>query len=177
VLVQPGCVLNWGAGMIDADPAFVYLTRSDFHLSTPSPCIDAGDNTAPGLPNSDCEGDPRIAAGVVDMGADEFHLHLYSRGHVIPGASIDVNVVGTPGTQPVILVLGSGIMDPPTTSPYGELWLLLPLRARLPMPNIGTAGLSVLNGKAPAFWLPGEQYPFQALVGSELTNLMVLTAE
>jgi len=45
------------------------------------------------------------------------------------------------------------------------------------MPDIGSDGLSILTGSIPNNWLPGEQYPFQVLAGSELTNLMVLTVE
>jgi predicted outer membrane repeat protein len=40
VFVDEGCTLNWGAGMIDADPLFA---DSLYHLQLISPCIDAGD--------------------------------------------------------------------------------------------------------------------------------------
>ena len=47
-------------------------------LRTCSPAIDAGDNSAPGLPLINADGNPRIADGdgdgtaIVDMGAYEF---------------------------------------------------------------------------------------------------------
>ncbi|MHC4942790.1 MAG: right-handed parallel beta-helix repeat-containing protein [Planctomycetota bacterium] len=44
VHVDPGCTLNWGDGMIDEDPLFVDPLGDDFHLTSPSPCRDAGDN-------------------------------------------------------------------------------------------------------------------------------------
>ncbi|MEW6007275.1 MAG: choice-of-anchor Q domain-containing protein [bacterium] len=55
---------------MSADPLFVSPT--DFHLQPTSPCIDAGSNTAPALPPTDKDGNPRIVNGIVDMGAYEY---------------------------------------------------------------------------------------------------------
>jgi hypothetical protein len=89
VHVEPGCTLNWGSGMIDADPLFLDPFNDDFHLSYASPCIDTGTNETPSLPAADFENDPRIFPGngkgahlagfaspgaIVDMGADEYCL-------------------------------------------------------------------------------------------------------
>ena len=85
-----------GEGNIDTYPFFVDATNGDFHLGACSPCIDAGDNDAPDLPEYDYEGDDRILDGdddgtaTVDMGVDEvamvgtcyrIHLPLVLRGH------------------------------------------------------------------------------------------------
>ncbi len=172
-IVKSGCTLNWGTGMIDADPLLADTVCDDFHLTWPSPCRNAGDNSA-ATQLSDFEGDPRIADGTVDMGADEFHLHLYMVGSTSPGLPVTVKIAGTPGTTPVTLGLGSGIQDPPQSTPYGDLYLQFPILRRLPMPDIGSDGLSALTASVPGYWLPGEQYPFQVLAGSELTNLMVI---
>ncbi len=43
----------------------------DYHLTSGSPCVNAGDDSAPGLPPSDFDGLPRIQNGRVDMGAYE----------------------------------------------------------------------------------------------------------
>jgi len=73
-----------GTGNINADPMFVDQSNGDLHLQQGSPCIDAGDNSAPGLPTTDIDGDnrkiddPKVAdtgngtPPIVDMGADEF---------------------------------------------------------------------------------------------------------
>ncbi len=81
-----------GNGNISADPLFVdpgswdatgNWVQGDYHLQynppeEVSPCIDAGTNTAPALPDTDFDGRPRIVDGddvdgaVVDMGAYEF---------------------------------------------------------------------------------------------------------
>ncbi len=59
-----------GTGNINSNPLFV--GDGDYHLQSNSPCIDAGSNTALGIPASDKDGNPRIVNGVIDMGAYEF---------------------------------------------------------------------------------------------------------
>ena len=54
------------------DPLFVDPANDDYHLSEDSPCINAGDNSAPELPATDKDGNPRIIDGIVDMGAYEY---------------------------------------------------------------------------------------------------------
>jgi serine protease len=71
-----------GANDISADPAFVDEVTDDYHLdeTVPSPCIDAGSNSAPSLPGTDFEGEPRVFDGdgdgtaTADMGADEYYV-------------------------------------------------------------------------------------------------------
>jgi len=73
-----GGVAGPGPGDISSDPLFDATLPGLYRLSTGSPCIDAGDNSALGLPATDIHGDARIIDGdgdsvdVVDMGADEF---------------------------------------------------------------------------------------------------------
>jgi len=110
VYIAPGSTLNWGAGMIDADPLFV--DAGDFHLTWNSPCKDIGDNSA-ALDLLDIEGDPRIAYGTVDMGADEFYRHLYFTGNAWPGGDVELKFVDAPWTQIQGLILGVDIYNPP----------------------------------------------------------------
>ena len=62
---------------IAADPGFVDRAGRDFHLRPGSPCVDAGENDAPGLGDADLDGNPRLVDGngdgsaLVDMGAYE----------------------------------------------------------------------------------------------------------
>jgi hypothetical protein len=74
-----------GEGNIDRDPMFVDPKSGDYRLSSGSPCIDAGDNTAvPEGVDTDLDGNPRFvddpdtadtgkgAPPIVDMGAYEY---------------------------------------------------------------------------------------------------------
>jgi predicted outer membrane repeat protein len=61
-----------GVGNIDIDPLFVDPCNGDYHLYEDSPCIDAGDpNYVAGPNETDLDGNPRVAGGIIDMGAYE----------------------------------------------------------------------------------------------------------
>ncbi|MFH1896805.1 MAG: right-handed parallel beta-helix repeat-containing protein [Candidatus Desantisbacteria bacterium] len=61
-----------GTHAISANPQFI--TSSNYHLQSSSPCINSGSNTAPGISgtSTDKDGNPRIVNGTVDMGAYEY---------------------------------------------------------------------------------------------------------
>jgi hypothetical protein len=180
VHVEVGSTLVWGPGMINADPLFADPANDDYHLTWPSPCRNAGDNTAV-TELLDFEGDPRIV-GTVDMGVDEFYYHLYSVGDVLPGSPIDIKVVGVPGL-PALLALGAGIQDPPQSTPHGDLWLKLPLAKSWQLGAVPATGILTHTATVPSGWPSGSQHPFQALVGpwgggaSRLTNMLLLEVE
>jgi len=173
VYTNSGCVLYWGEGMIDADPLWIDSTVGDYHLFYDSPCRDSGDATASGIQSTDFEGDPRIAGDAADMGADEFHRHLYYLGEAFPGGTIDIRIVGPPSTSPVWLGHGGGILDPPRSTPFGALYLLPPI-IPLGLGPIPGNGVLTHTTAIPGWWNPGEKHPFQTLVGQELTNLMAV---
>ena len=177
VYVESGSVLNWGAGMLDADPAFDDPANDDYHLTFVSPCRNTGDNLAIGLPSLDFEGDPRISDVTVDMGADEFHPHLYQTGDATPGGTIQAKFVGNPGTTQVALVLGLALLDPPLSTRYGVLHIASPF---IYVPGLGpipATGIYVLpaqfSASAPA---PFDVY-LQAVINSELSNLCEIHVE
>jgi predicted outer membrane repeat protein len=58
-----------GTGNINADPIFA---DDAGRLSNTSNCINQGNNSEPNLPDKDFDGYPRIAGGIVDMGAFEY---------------------------------------------------------------------------------------------------------
>lgn len=172
VFVKPNCILNWGAGMIDADPLFVDAVNSDTHLTYLSPCLNAGENTHV-MTDEDFEDDPRVAGGTVDMGADEFHTHLYCTGDFTPGGAIEGKFVDLPGTAPVGLFIGSGLLETPLQHKWGDFhldapWLLIPL---VPIPS---NGVLTLGTAIPATPVAPYDIPMQALFGTTLSNLFVL---
>src|SRR5262245_6154975 len=81
-------------GNIPADPLFIAPTQGDYHLHQISPSIDAGDNQAPSLPDTDIDGNPRILDGdgngtaTIDMGVYEFLLP--------PGSTTPISIIRFP---------------------------------------------------------------------------------
>jgi hypothetical protein len=160
-----------GTGNIDENPQFVDLYGGDFHITFHSPCRDAGNNN--GVDDKDFEGDPRIAwAGTVDMGADEFHTHIYVLGEKTPGGIIACRIIGIPGTSPTGLFMGSNILEKPLPTAWGNFHLQVPWWL-IPLVPIPAEGVLDLSAKVPL--LPHAPYdiPIQALVGlnkDSLTN-------
>jgi hypothetical protein len=174
-----------GTGNINVNPLFVDQAGGDYHLKATSPCIDAGSNMATALPEYDLEDDPRRfdvplvpdtgfgQAPLVDMGADEFHKHLYYTGDAVPSGAVKVKLVDLPGTAPVGLFFGSGVLSPPMTTMWGSFYLAPPwfLIVLWPIPASGVISLS---GTLPAAPPAPYDLPMQAIIGNALTNLCVL---
>jgi len=179
--VDPNCTLTWGAGMVDGDPLFADFSSYDYHITYNSSCRNAGDSTNP-LVSTDFENNPRVSDGTIDIGADEFHPHLYHLGTVSPGVRFRLCVVGEPGTGPVYLARGGSILEEPEQTSWGPLYLGDPITRNM-IGSIPADGLLELNVNAPQSWVPGDLVPAQALLGSLanpdsiLTNLIVLEVE
>ena len=113
-----------GTGNLDEDPLFVDAANRDLHLAAASPCINRGTNA--GAPLTDIDGDTRPAAGVTDMGADEFtgHLALTATAYTIPestGGAVDMNLDATPthGNRNYLVLTGLTGTYPGTVLPKG----------------------------------------------------------
>jgi len=79
VVVESGCTLNWGFGMINADPIFVTDPQGSYYLSQvasgqaqDSPCVNAGDPQSEGIGGT-TRTDSIQDAGIMDMG---YHYNL-----------------------------------------------------------------------------------------------------
>ncbi len=91
--VQGGFV---GEGNLDVLPGFVDPANGDYHLVADSPLIDAADPSfVPDPQHVDLDGDPRLVAAAVDIGADEFRRPA------------DVDADGTVGITDFLAVLGA----------------------------------------------------------------------
>ena len=92
----------------NVDPLFVDAENDDYHLTASSPCVNTGDNDAPGLPSGDKEGNPRIMHGIVDMGAYEYQgLPAPSLTVVSPNGGEDLSA----GTTQEITWSSQGTVD------------------------------------------------------------------
>jgi hypothetical protein len=172
---EPGCTLKWRQGMIDSDPIFVDAVKGDYHLTFNSPCRGSGDNSAV-TELTDFEGDPRIAYGTVDMGADEFYTHLYWTGDATPGGNVEIKFVGLPGNSPVGLCIGSGFLDAPIPSMWGDWYLKFPIFGPIFLGKIPTpAGILILKDTIPIRPPAPFIIPLQALIGDSLSNLCVIS--
>jgi parallel beta-helix repeat protein len=162
-----------GQGNLDADPLFVDQTGGDLHLLAASPCRGAGSPAAKQVPSIDFEEDPRATPNAIDIGADEFHLHLYILGDLTPGGSITLNVIGDPGATPALLIVGSGVLDPPITTPYGDFFLQFPIVV-LSLGTIPPSGVLVVAATIPPTLVPPLSIPMQGDVQHRFSNLAVL---
>jgi len=161
-----------GTGNINSLPIFVDSANNDFHLTYQSPCRNIGDSSAIGLQTIDFEGDLRIAYGAVDMGADEFHRHLYCTGDMAPGGNVQVNLVGDQGLV-VWLFISPAKLNPPLPSAYGDWYLAWPFIGPI-ITTIPQSGVCQIPFIIPAnFPAPLNVY-LQSFVGSYLTNLSVM---
>jgi len=100
--VEAGCTLDWdNTSMIAQDPVFTNPAINDYHIEWTSPCVNRGTKSGE-TPITDNEGDPRIYAGDVDIGADErvgdhtLKMDLYSVS-AAQGAVVTLTVNGGPG--------------------------------------------------------------------------------
>ncbi|MHC4945191.1 MAG: right-handed parallel beta-helix repeat-containing protein [Planctomycetota bacterium] len=115
VMVDYKCTLNWGPGMIDADPMFMDPEpgSEDFHLQqdpcqpgVTNPCVDAGSNTASNLCMDTCwtrtDGEPD--SGMVDMG---FHYGP----HGIPSLKVDAYALHASTGGKICFELDAGLFN------------------------------------------------------------------
>jgi len=91
---------------------------------------------------------------------------------------VEVRITGWPD-MPVRLGIGSGVLDGPKATPFGDLYLLKPVKefylGRIPARGVLSFSITVAGG-----WSSGDTAPLQALVGAfnsqaaTLTNLLVV---
>ncbi|MBW7992180.1 MAG: hypothetical protein FVQ84_19490 [Planctomycetes bacterium] len=77
-------------GNISQDPLFVDLQTDDYHLQTGSPCINTGDpGIVPASGETDIDGELRMYAARIDIGADEYVGYVKPVANAGPDQHID----------------------------------------------------------------------------------------
>jgi predicted outer membrane repeat protein len=175
VYVQSGFTLTWGAGMIDSDPLFADPSGGDFHIPYTSPCRDSGNSQVSGLQSTDFEGDPRAWGSTADMGADEFFPRLYHTGKLWAGGTVTIKVVGQPSTSATWYV-GTAVLTPPLAIAglTGALELAGVILA-MPLGKLPLSGLATIPPIAVPLNTPPMDVPCQALIGTHISNLDVVS--
>ncbi|MHC4646278.1 MAG: outer membrane protein assembly factor BamB family protein [Planctomycetota bacterium] len=109
-----------GLGNIDTNPR---LKEDGYHLRWYSPCIDRGDPNGVYEAQNDIDGQPRVAWGRVDIGADEFHPETPFL-EISPPEVIFVSLLGGTNPEPQVLSIGNkGIGTVNWTIAYDCNWL------------------------------------------------------
>ena len=167
---------SWpGTQIYTADPQFVHAGNDDYHLTFRSPCLDKGDPYYLGLPASDFEGDPRKTNGKPDVGADEFHTHLYVIGNPTPGGSVQIKAIG--GSSNVAqLGIAFAPLNPPLNIPGVGSFRLLPPFALLTIIDPQNARVPMLPFQF-SYGFPTVTVYFQALIDAKLSNLEVMVVK
>ena len=144
-----------GPGNISADPLFVNLAVGDVHIGFGSPCFDAGNAAAVGLAETDFDGEPRLQAATVDMGADEVAVPFPASDADLVLAT-EVNGVGPP-TAPSKSATAGDVLTIELTSPGGTFLTGLPIlgmqlvtTGTVIPPDLGLPGV-YLNPSFPGF--------------------------
>lgn len=97
--------INRGGNIFQA-PLFVNAGNGNIRLQSGSPAIDRGSPSAPALPATDFEGNPRIVGSGPDIGADEF---VSSVSAVCDG--LTATIVGTAGNDSIVGTVGPDVIN------------------------------------------------------------------
>jgi uncharacterized protein with WD repeat len=121
------------------------------------------------------QGDGTLA--VARNPVDAFETHLFYKGNAFPGGAVDIQLIGPPGASPVGLWVGSGVLDPPLPSSWGDWYLEFPVFGPLVLSPIPASGVQVFPATIPATSPGPYDLALQAIIGDELTNLCILAVE
>ena len=96
-------------------------------------------------------------------------------GDATPGGSVDIRIAGLPLTFPVIMWIGSSVLNPPINLPsHGDWYLGFPIILEIQLGLIPQNGVLSCTCKIPSNLPVPLDLPLQAVVGKKLTNLLEL---
>jgi hypothetical protein len=90
---------------------------------------------------------------------------------------VEIKLIGPAGASPVGLWAGSGVLDPPLPSSWGDWYLKFPVFGPIVLSPIPANGVQILPVSIPVTPPGPYDLALQALIGNELSNLLMLAVE
>lgn len=171
-----------GTGNINYDPCFVNDANDNYHIGSGSPCIDRGDPNGDYDRQTDIDGEPRVTALRIDMGADELYRPKadFDKNDIVNFIDYAIWVVAWQTDDPNMSLDDDNDVDIDDLAVFCDDWLwLAPWSDMFYMASFGEPGgfMSSRAAVAAEQIYPAEQWPQQITCEAVASEDIVFTDE